>query len=126
MSTSLLFSGGLTASLSVRDLDQAVAWYTEVLGFSTNYVMHDIAWAELSTPIEGVTVGLSQVESVTKGGGATLTWGVADIAEARAYLEERDVPFDGETQTIPGMVAFATFYDPDGNVLMLFQDLSES
>lgn len=87
--------------------------------------MDEIAWAELKSPVEGVTVGLSQVESVPKGGGATLTWGVTDIAAARAQLEARDVRFDGETQTIPGMVSFATFFDPDGNTLMFFENLSE-
>ena len=32
--------------------------------------------------------------------------------------------FDGPTQEIPEMVKLATFYDPDGNKLMLYQDLS--
>ena len=30
----------------------------------------------------------------------------------------------GDTQVIPEMVKIATFYDPDGNTLMLFEDLS--
>ena len=32
---------------------------------------------------------------------------------------------DGETDTIEGMVSTATFYDPDGNALMLAQDLTQ-
>jgi len=36
------------------------------------------------------------------------------------------VKFDGETETIEGMVSTATFYDPDGNALMLAQDLSDA
>ena len=35
------------------------------------------------------------------------------------------VKFDGATETIEGMVSTATFYDPDGNALMLAQDLSK-
>ena len=31
--------------------------------------------------------------------------------------------FDGETREIEGMVKLATFYDPDGNALMLSQRL---
>jgi predicted enzyme related to lactoylglutathione lyase len=51
-------------------------------------------------------------------------FGVEDLAVARAALEAEDVRFDGPTETIEGMVSTATFYDPDGNALMLAQDLS--
>ena len=71
----------------------------------------------------GVTVGLSQVEEPQGGGGAVLTFAVADIAAARAHLEGMDTRFDGPTQEIPGLVKLATFYDPDGNAMMLSQDL---
>ena len=37
---------------------------------------------------------------------------------------QQDVKFDGETQTVPGMVKLATFFDPDGNKLMLYEDLA--
>lgn len=124
MPSPLGYSGGLTAGLNVRDLDKALAWYVDVLGFTLNYKLEDMGWAELQTEVDGVTVGLSQVEEVPVGGGATLTFGVHDIDAARKRLLQNNVRFDGETQVIPGMVKFATFFDPDGNVLMLFEDLS--
>jgi CreA protein len=50
---------------------------------------------------------------------------VSDLDAARARLEARDdVRFDGETCTIEGWVRLATLYDPDGNVLMLYEDVS--
>ncbi len=49
----------------------------------------------------------------------------AAIDTARSRLESRDVTFDGDTLTIAGLVRLATFYDPDGNKLMLAQDLLE-
>ena len=52
-------------------------------------------------------------------------WGVVDIAQARAALEEKQVRFDGDTIEIAGMVKLATFYDPDGNAWMLAQSLQE-
>jgi predicted enzyme related to lactoylglutathione lyase len=70
-------------------------------------------------------VGLSQVEKAGGEGGAVLTFGVKDIDAARKRLETADVRFDGDTQTIPDMVKLATFFDPDGNALMLFQDLQK-
>lgn len=126
MSTSIRYDGGLTCALGVRDLDQAVQWYQELLGFELKYKMDDLGWCELSTGVEGVNVGLSVVEDVDTGGGATLTFGVEDIDAAREHLEGRSVRFDGPTRTIEGMVKLATFYDPDGNTLMFYQGLQTS
>ena len=43
---------------------------------------------------------------------------------ARKTLEDANVRFDGETREFGGMVRLATFYDPDGNTLMLYQSLT--
>jgi catechol 2,3-dioxygenase-like lactoylglutathione lyase family enzyme len=123
MGSDLGFNGGLTCAMQCRDLDKAVAWYTNVLGFEVDYKLDDLGWSELKSPAPGVTVGLSQVEKPEVKGGATLTWGVKDIDAARKALESRDVRFDGDTVTIPDMVKLATFYDPDGNKLMFYQTL---
>jgi len=82
-------------------------------------------WAQLQTPVPGLIVGIGQSEEGVKaGGGATLTFAVEDIDAARAYLEGAGVRFDGETRQIEDMVRLATFYDPDGNTLMLSQQLA--
>ena len=125
MTANLGYDGGLTCSLSCSDLDKAIAWYRDILGFAVQYRLDDMGWAELASPVARVNVGLSQVESPEVKGGATLTWGVKDIDAARGSLEERDVRFDGETITIPEMVKLATFFDPDGNRHMLYQSLGE-
>jgi predicted enzyme related to lactoylglutathione lyase len=124
MASPLGYDGGLTASMGVRDLDAAISWYGSVLGFSLLYRADEMGWCEMQTETPNVRVGLSQVERVEPKGGATLTFGVKDIASARKRLEASRVRFDGETMTIPGMVSLATFYDPDGNKLMLYQDLA--
>lgn len=124
MTPNLNYDGDLTCAMGTKDLDKAIAWYTDVLGFELIYKLDEMAWCELKSPVARVNVGLSQVEEVQGAGGATLTFGVKDIASARATLEELKVKFDGETLTIPEMVKLATFYDLDGNKLMLFQDLS--
>ena len=118
------YDGGLTCAISVRDLDAGIAWYRDVLGMTLLYRMDEIAWCELESPVSRVNIGLSQVESVPQGGGATLTFGVADIDAAKAMLDDAGVRQDGPVQEIPGMVKLLTFYDPDGNALMLYQDLS--
>ncbi len=125
MASSLGFDGGLTCALKVTDLEASVKWYQEQLGFEFLYRVDEIGWCELKTHVSGVNVGLSQVEKCGGEGNAILTFGVRDIQAARTQLEERNVRFDGPTQTIEGMVKLATFYDPDGNALMLYQDLQK-
>jgi catechol 2,3-dioxygenase-like lactoylglutathione lyase family enzyme len=120
----LQYDGGLTCSLNVTDLDASLRWYQETLGFKLLYRSEELGWAELASSVARVNVGLSQVESVTKGGGATLTFGVHDVDKARRELEARKVRFDGATTTYEGFARLATFFDPDDNALMLYQDLA--
>lgn len=115
--------GGLTIAYNVSDVKRSIAWYQDVLGFKVQYHLEEMGWCEMETHIPKVNVGLSQVESPEVKGGPTLTWGVIDIEAARSELESKDVKFDGETREIPDMVKLATFFDPDGNHLMMYQAL---
>jgi predicted enzyme related to lactoylglutathione lyase len=127
MASPLNFDGGLTISFQSADLKRSIAWYQDVMGFKLLYQVEQIGWAELATETAGdrVNVGVSQVEKPKVGAGPVPTFGVKDIAKARALLESKKVRFDGPTNEIPGMVKLATFFDPDGNALMLFQDLQK-
>jgi len=114
----------LTASVGVTNMDASLAWYKEVLGFGLLNRVDEIGWCELSTCVPGVTLGLSQNEKVVQGGGATNVWGVRDIDEAKAHLDAHHVKQDGDIQHVPGMVKLITFFDPDGNAMMLAQTLT--
>ena len=116
------FDGGLTCAIGVSDLDRSIAWYRDVLGFDLLYRLEDNAWCELRTGVERVNVGLSQVEEAGGKGGATLTFGVEDIEAAKADLDSRGVRQDGPIRDIPGLVRLLTFFDPDDNALMLYQE----
>ncbi len=117
------FEGGLTAAYNVSDFKRSIDWYQDVLGFKVQYHLEEMGWCEMETHIPKVNVGLSQVENPEVKGGPTLTWGVTDIDAARSELEAKGVKFDGETTEIPDMVKLATFFDPDGNHLMMYQGL---
>ncbi len=119
------YDGGLTCSMGVTSLDKSIAWYTDVLGFTLLYRVDEIAWCELSTPVARVNVGLGQREEAGGSGGSTLTWGVSDIDAAKAELDRHGVRQDGPIRDIPGMVRLLTFYDPDDNALMFYQDLAQ-
>ena len=125
MPSPLNFTGGLTLSMSVKDRKASTQWYTENLGFKLLYDVAEIGWCELATEVKGVNIGLSDSKSPKTGAGTVPTFGVSDIDKARTQLESRKVRFDGPTHEIPGMVKLATFFDPDGNALMLYQDLQK-
>src|SRR6218665_1642761 len=112
--------------MGVTDLGRSIAWYQDVLGFTLLYRMEEIAWCELSTGVERVNVGLGVRETAGGTGGATLTFGVTDIDAAKAALDAAGIPQDGPIQDIPGMVRLLTFFDPDDNALMFYQDLSQA
>jgi predicted enzyme related to lactoylglutathione lyase len=93
-----------------------------VLGLRAVYRVDAFSWCEMATAIPGVSVGLSEVETVTPGS-ITLTFGVEDIEATRQAMEAKGVRFDGPTQVIHNMVSLAAFFDPDGNRLILAQEL---
>ena len=113
----------IVISVNVSDLDRSIAWWGEMLGFEPTYVMKEYGWCELGTAIEGVGLGLGQVEDVKASGGVTPTFGVSDIDAARGHMESRGVKFDGDTHEIEGQVKLCTFYDPDANPFMLAEVL---
>ena len=119
----ITYDGGLTCSMGVTDLERSLGWYQRVLGFQLLYRRDDIAWCELTTGVDKVNVGLSERQEAGGAGGATLTFGVTDIDAAKAALDAKGVRQDGPIQEIPGMVRLLTFYDPDDNALMFYQDL---
>jgi len=119
----IMFDGGLTCSVGVTSLDRSIPWYQDVFGMSLLYRLEDMAWCELQSPVARVNVGLSEVEKTGGSGGATLTFGVVDIDAAKATLHAKSIRQDGPIQEVPGMVRFLTFYDPDDNALMFYQDL---
>ena len=119
------FDGGLTCVIQVSDLSASKAWYQEVLGFQFLFELPDQGFCELASPVDRVTVGLSQVGEFKAGSGTSLTFGVTSMETARSELDSQGVRFDGPTQETPGIVKLASFFDPDGNRLMLYESLAD-
>lgn len=113
----------ITLAISVRDRHASAAWYDATLGFELIHHIDDAGWSEMQTKTPGVTLGLGE-QAEPSPGNTVPVFGIGDIVAARKALEGAGVRFDGATETIEGMVSTATFYDPDGNALMLAQDLS--
>lgn len=113
----------ITLAMSVTDRHASAAWYEEMLGFTLLYHADEAGWSEVQSKTDGVTLGFGEQVAPTPGNMVPV-FGIADITAGRAALEAKGVKFDGETEWMDGMVATATFYDRDGNALMLAQDLT--
>lgn len=113
----------ITLALSVSDRHASAAWYAQTLGFELLYHADEAGWSELSTLTPGVTIGLGE-QAAPAPGNSVPVFGIQDLDAARAKMEATGIKFDGETVTEEGMVKIATFFDPDGNALMLAQDLT--
>ncbi len=117
---------GITLALEVSNLERSKKFYKEVLGFRFSYEVTEIGWCEFESPTKGVVIGLSKVEKSNVGGGLVPVFNVTDIAHTRSILESKNVRFDGPTNTMPGLVMLATFYDPDGHPFRLAQSLASA
>ncbi|PID79275.1 glyoxalase [bacterium DOLZORAL124_64_63] len=113
----------ITIALAAKDRHASAEWYNAMLGFETLFHIDEAGWSELQTNTPGVTLGLGEYAQPTPGN-CMPVFGVADLDSAREKLEQAKVKFDGETAVHEGMVKLATFYDPDGNALMLAEDLT--
>lgn len=114
----------ITIALSVKDRHASAKWYENMLGFQTLYHADEAGWSELQTKTTGVTLGLGE-HTKPAPGNCVPVFGIGDLDDARHKLEQAQVKFDGETDVVEGMVKTATFYDPDGNALMLAEDLTQ-
>lgn len=114
----------ITIAMSVKDRHKSADWYQNILGFDLMFNADEAGWSEIATKTEGVTIGFGE-HTQPAPGNCVPVFGVADLDSARAALEQAKVRFDGPTDVVEGMVKTATFYDPDGNALMLAEDLTK-
>lgn len=119
----ILLEETITIALSVQDRHVSAQWYAEMLGFELLYHADEAGWSEMKTKTKGVTLGLGE-HTKPAPGNCVPVFGISDLDNGRQKLEQTGVKFDGPTDVVDGMVKTATFYDPDGNALMLAEDLS--
>ena len=122
----LQYRGTLLVQMRVSDLDRAVRFYQEVLGFEVRLRSDSLKWAELTFGIPGVAVGLGMGPEVKGSGSVSLNIGVKDVDAARKLLETKGVVFAGETMVVPDKVKLAEFSDPDGNRIRLAEGLGNA
>ncbi len=109
----------------VKNLEEAIKFYTQVIGFKLMSHEKKFGWAELSSP-KGAILGLAQENKeyhLKAGTNAVATFTVADILEARNHLKKNGVTLVGEVMEVPGHVKLQTFTDKDGNTFQLCETI---
>ena len=98
-----------------RDLERSIAFYRDVLGLPQNprepteFEAGNVTLAIWKPEDQGVDFPKSAAHGIALR--------VADVAAARAELEEKGVEFVGDRDS--GVCNMAFFADPDGNSLIL-------
>jgi catechol 2,3-dioxygenase-like lactoylglutathione lyase family enzyme len=104
-------------SFLTQDIARAKRFYAEVLGLEIETEGEN----DMEFRAGQVTLDIFDPTSIGQEfapSPAGMALRVADVAVARAELEEKGVEFDGETVDT-GVCHMAFFRDPDGNALML-------
>lgn len=108
-----------TAFYDVQNMDRAVKFYTEKLGFPLKVRFGD-NWAEVDAG--SISIGLHPTEEgapVSSDGGATVSFAVEDLDKVVSQLKERGVEV-GEIRN-PPRGKFAMVKDSEGNYLHMIE-----
>ena len=107
----------------VKDLDHAVKFYTDKLGFTPNFVVPN-AFASLRHEGMGCRIDLHPAEADSKdvGFGPILYFAAKDFDGAIASLKENGITV-GEERREGDSPRFVTFWDSEGNVLGIEEPL---
>ena len=101
---------------NVSDFEKAKQFYRDVLDWPVAFSSDEAGWFEMGQPNE-THVALNRWDSAwgpqpTHGAIAVLT--VDDAHATTAALKAKGIQCD-EVVSIPGMVTYGAFYDPEGN-----------
>jgi predicted enzyme related to lactoylglutathione lyase len=100
-------------NMHVKDMDKAVAFYRDVMGFDVEYQTDE--WSELRLN-DKVELSLQQTSSP----GSGIGFAVDNCEEATKLMEERGATIDTrcDTERVPGVI-LTQFKDADGNTLWM-------
>lgn len=110
----------------VADLDKALKFYVQTLGFKQLFVSQEHGWAELEGEEGEGRIGLATKSSggpISPGNNGVPTLNVDNIEAETAELKQKGAKMVGELQEVPGHVKMQLLVDPDGNHLQLVEQL---
>jgi predicted enzyme related to lactoylglutathione lyase len=114
-----LFKNISVVSLHVKDWEGAKKFYRELLGWPILYSNDEMGWEEYGEGTSG-HVAISRWDdpaTMPKPSKSTvLVLTVEDVFKTTDELRARGVKCE-DAKVIPGVVAYGTFYDPEGNCI---------
>lgn len=108
----------------VKDIEEAIRFYTETIGLKLNSYMPEFGWAELQGHEGGSRLGIgkaSSEEQIGPGQNSVFTLSVDNIEEKKNELTAKGAEMVGEILDIPGIVKLQTGRDKDGNHFQLVE-----
>ena len=114
---------GVTTDVPVVDLSRALPFYSMVLGRGPDLRPDDrtLEWILHRAPEIAVRV-VARADRHEPGAPVRLGLGVADVDAARERLRY-EMPKLPPVRRKPGVIALLELHDPDGNLVVLWQDL---
>lgn len=113
--------------ISVKNLSQAIKYYTEVVGLKLMVSNEEFGWAELQGADGGARVGLAESNEgrdiVKPGQNAVLTFTVDDLEKTKGEMLKKGAHLIGNLEEVPGHVKLQLFKDQDGNHFQVVQML---
>ncbi|MDP9862636.1 MULTISPECIES: JmjC domain-containing protein [Streptosporangium] len=111
----------LQCVLTVADAGAAAEWYGRVLGCRVLAAIPEFGWIELTSPVPGVSIGLSEIPTAGVSGGAVLDFRVDDLEHTRGLLDHDGRTPPARMRAVTGVARFLEAHDIDGNRLMFYQ-----
>ena len=106
------------------DIDRSVKFYEDVVGLKLAR-RDDGNWALFEAgPVNLALHGAIEGRPF-KAGGATAVFRVDDLDDARVALEGRGAEFEEHVGEVQGFARFASFRDPDGNIVQIIEYAGE-
>jgi catechol 2,3-dioxygenase-like lactoylglutathione lyase family enzyme len=102
------------------DMDRSVAFYGDAVGLRLTRREGD-AWAEFDAG--AARFALHGALDASGPAGGTAVFEVDDLDAERRRLAECGVSFEQDNGEVPGLARFASFRDPDGNVVQIIEYL---
>ncbi|MBS0616311.1 MAG: VOC family protein [Verrucomicrobia bacterium] len=116
------------AWIVVKDLKEAVKFYTEVVGLKLSEIHEQFGWAELAGPDGGSRLGIAQAQhepTVAPGSNAVVTFSVSHIEQVVENFLKKGAECVGKIQEIPGHVKLQMVRDKDGNYFQLAEMIAK-
>ena len=114
-----VFKNVNVVSIPVTRWEESKKFYTELLeGWPVIWAGDEIGWMEFGKENE-THIALNRWDHEPNRDNSVIpVFTVDDVAGTAAMLKEHGVRCE-EVEVIPGMVAYCTFYDPEGNRLQM-------